>query len=1127
MKQLLKRVTALVLTLAMVLSLGCVTAFAADLDYAHFEIGKFEATSLKAGDTVRIPLNLVGMKSGQYCGGFMANITLGDGLEWFETNAQCAEWTTLVSSFNSKFINQSTGLLTAVDYAAAGNGSTSCNTNGKVCDILCRVTDDYDGNNATIALSGVSISGTSASVFLNSSDGTRENRDEGAIIFDGQKVAAGTRIPAVVVPEYSIVAEANKTEVVAGEEVTVTVTVKGGEYVGAAVKLTYDSDKFELKTAPSTGWDAAGASAAYDYGYYNVNQSGGTFAEDTVIGTFVFTAKALAAEETTVVALNAGYVAHSFEDGWSADPANVVPDTDASVTIKQDTLTVTEPTMDAITYDGQQHAFDAVTATEGATITYSEDENGTYSSDIPTKKNAGTYTLYYKVEKLGFTTVTGSYSMTISPRDVTITVPAQGKTFGQTEPELTYTVNNKVEGDTFNATISRVQGESVGTYDITVTPGYNPNYNVTSNSGGTFTISAATIEGYAVNWATITGYDGQEHAVATVNTAAGATADVTITWKVNNGAETDTIPSIKDAGSYTVTYTIAKDGYTPITDTKTFTVAKAAVTITADDKTMTYGGTVPELTYQTSGTIYTGDDLNIQVGTTATSSSNTGDYDITVSYTPNDNYEVTTAKGKLTINPATITGYTITANSDVDYDEQAHESATVVVGTPADATITYTWTENGENKTSTNTVPSFTNGGTYNVSYTISKANYTDVTGSYTFTINSGVVEASAADVSVTYDGQPHSITVTVTKPAGATISYRTSEEDEWSTTNPTVTDVTETPVTVYWKVSKAGYADKPGSNTITITKATMTGITVNAVSDAVYNGNAQAAIASPTIPTGATIQYSTDNGATWGSEIPTYTDADTYTVQYKVTMANYNDVTGRVTFTIAKKAVTITVNNKSITLGDALPTFDGSVEGLVSENDLGTITYTCPTYKQEVGIYPISANYTANDNYTVSAPNGTLTVSAPTYVVEVKNEYVSGYHMILVYTNDATTFSYASSAMYDVSSAGYTYGESQTAYTHVYAIVVAGAEGDTTEILQAKVAADMTAVAATLNCATLDVNSSNSVDLNDAVAVVAVYNAKETYMNGHMPIVLKADVNHDKVVNAEDFGKIKAEYMK
>lgn len=1124
MKQLLKRVTALVLTLAMVLSLGCVTAFAADVDYAHFEIGKVETSSLKTGDTVRIPLYIAGMKEGQYCGGFSANITLGAGLEWFETNAQCAEWTSLMSSFGSKFINHSTGLLTAVDYAAAGNGSTSCNTNGKVCDILCRVTDAYDGTNATIALSNVSISGTSASVFLNSSDGTMNNRDKGAIIFDGQKVGEGAPISAVVVPEYSIVAEADKTEVVAGDDVTVTVTVKGGEYVGAAVKLAYDSDKFDLKTAPESGWNTTSTG----YAYYNVNQSGGTFAKDTVIGTFVFTAKALSAEANTVVTLSNSYVAQSFDNGWSTDPANSVPDTDASVTIKQDTLNVTEPTMSAITYDGQQHAFDAVTTTtEGATITYSEEEDGTYTSTIPTKKDAGTYTLYYKVEKLGYSTETGSYDMTISKRDVTITVPAQGKTFGGNEPALTYTVNNKVEGETFNANISRTQGETVGDYDITVTPGENPNYNVTENNGGTFTISAATIEGYTVDWADITDYNGQEHAVATMATAEDATAGVTITWKVNNGAETDTIPTIKNAGTYTVTYTIAKDSYTTITDTKTFNVTKAAVTITADNKTMTYGDAVPELTYQiTSGTIYTGDDLDIQLSTDATSTSNTGDYDITVSYTPNDNYEVTPVKDTLTINPATITGYTITASPAVDYDEQAHVSATVTTGTPADATITYKWTENNVEQTST-TVPSFTNGGTYNVSYTISKANYADVTDSYTFTINSGAVEASAENVNVTYDGQPHSITVTVTKPQGTTISYRTSETDEWSTENPTVTDVTETPVTVYWKVSKAGYADKTGSNTITITKATMTGITVNAVSNAVYNGNAQAAIASPTIPTGATIQYSTDNGANWVSEIPSYTDAGTYTVQYKVTMANYDDVTGNVSFTIDQKAVTITVNNKTITLGDALPTFDGSVEGLVNDSDLGTITYTCPTFKQETGTYDIIANYTANDNYTVTATEGTLTVSAPTYAVEVIDEYVTGYHMILVYTNDATTFSYDDKAMYDVTSAGYKYGESQTAYNHVYAIVVAGAKGETEDTLQAKVAANMTAVAAVLDCATLDVNSSNSVDLNDAVAVVAVYNAKETYMNGHMPIVLKADVNHDKVVNAGDFGEIKAEYMK
>ena len=65
MKHLLKRVTSLVLALALTLSLCCVTSFAADVEYAHFEIGSYEVTSLNAGDTVKIPLYIVGMQEGQ------------------------------------------------------------------------------------------------------------------------------------------------------------------------------------------------------------------------------------------------------------------------------------------------------------------------------------------------------------------------------------------------------------------------------------------------------------------------------------------------------------------------------------------------------------------------------------------------------------------------------------------------------------------------------------------------------------------------------------------------------------------------------------------------------------------------------------------------------------------------------------------------------------------------------------------------------------------------------------------------------------------------------------------------------------------------------------------------------
>ena len=152
------------------------------------------------------------------------------------------------------------------------------------------------------------------------------------------------------------------------------------------------------------------------------------------------------------------------------------------------------------------------------------------------------------------------------------------------------------------------------------------------------------------------------------------------------------------------------------------------------------------------------------------------------------------------------------------------------------------------------------------------------------------------------------------------------------------------------------------------------------------------------------------------------------------------------------------------------------------------------------------------------------LTITTPEFVVETVEDYVTGYSLVLVYTDGHATFTYDGTAMYDVTTAGYQYktvgNETTTSYAHVYALVVAG-KADRT-----KIAAGTTPVAGTLQCNDLDVNKSGSVDLRDAVAVVAVYNANETYMTKYMSIVLEADVNHDKLVDCDDFGLIKAEYL-
>ena len=235
----------------------------------------------------------------------------------------------------------------------------------------------------------------------------------------------------------------------------------------------------------------------------------------------------------------------------------------------------------------------------------------------------------------------------------------------------------------------------------------------------------------------------------------------------------------------------------------------------------------------------------------------------------------------------------------------------------------------------------------------------------------------------------------------------------------------------------------------------------------------------------------------------------------------NYNVTVQGGTFTINPKAVTIAVADKEKTFGDADPEFTYTIDpALVGDDDLNVTLSRADG--EAVDTYAINAAYdTANKNYAVTVEPGTLTIHAAEQQVEIVSDYVSGYSLVLVYTDDNAKYTYDGAAMYDVTSAGYKPAGSDAAYRHVYALVVEGTADET------KVLACSTPVAAVLNCADLDVNRSGSVDLKDAVAVVAVYNGHEAYMKDYMSIVLEGDVNHDKQVNAADFGQIKAEYLK
>ena len=80
-----------------------------------------------------------------------------------------------------------------------------------------------------------------------------------------------------------------------------------------------------------------------------------------------------------------------------------------------------------------------------------------------------------------------------------------------------------------------------------------------------------------------------------------------------------------------------------------------------------------------------------------------------------------------------------------------------------------------------------------------------------------GDIGHSAADVEKEYDGNAYGITVSVTGPETYTIKYGTAEGTYNLDVSPAISDVADSPLTVYYQVTADGYSPAVGSATVTI----------------------------------------------------------------------------------------------------------------------------------------------------------------------------------------------------------------------------------------------------------------------------------------------------------------------
>ena len=198
----------------------------------------------------------------------------------------------------------------------------------------------------------------------------------------------------------------------------------------------------------------------------------------------------------------------------------------------------------------------------------SDNENvTTVSADgTVTIKNAGTAKITVSMdESQNFLAVSKEVTVTVAPKEITVTPDNASKVYGESDKEFTYTPSGLVGEDTLSdITLSRAEGDNVGTYEITAAQkkNANPNYSVKFNKG-TFTINPKEIT------VTITPNGGTYEgniisAAAVLNGLVGEDKpEIILTYagKANDGTEVNGTKTPVLAGTYTVTASITDSNY--------------------------------------------------------------------------------------------------------------------------------------------------------------------------------------------------------------------------------------------------------------------------------------------------------------------------------------------------------------------------------------------------------------------------------------------------------------------------------------------------------------------------------------------------------------------------------------
>ena len=549
-------------------------------------------------------------------------------------------------------------------------------------------------------------------------------------------------------------------------------------------------------------------------------------------------------------------------------------------------------------------------------------------------------------------------------------------TTGITTPTKGLTIEQGSSGNkTFIANWSAIN------YTITYLNAENGTNGVTNTNPTSYTIETAM---FTLTDPSRTGYsfDGWTENDTTITQGSTGNKTFTANWDIN---------------IYLITYTNAENGENGVTNTnpKTYTVEDENFTLVAPSRTG----------YQFLG--WDENDVTIEQGSTGdkTFTANwTQTYAITYlnatvgldRVTSNNNPDVYTVLEDVVLNDPVRTGYTFNG-----WTENSEPITQITAGSTGDKTLTANWTMDIYQITYANLFDS-TNPNAGTTSYTVesaeivladpSRTGYTfegwtegnmiaaGSTGNKTFTANWTLVKPTLSmdGYSHVYDGISHSITVTPTHALAVEYSYQWKKGDDIivgaTTATISVKDVLDSAtytVTVTASINgdhslqeKSAFVSiTPKALFITANDTTITYGDAPANDGVTYNGfenNETKSVLGGTL--GFTYSY-----AQFGNK-------GTYSITPKdLTSNNYAITFNNGTLTVEPKPITVTIDSKTSTYGEAPVLLTATNEpGAIVNNDSNVYSLaTVVTSASPVNTYDITGTE-LNHNYAITFENGT-----------------------------------------------------------------------------------------------------------------------------------------------------------